>query len=118
MIATAHGTHVIVIGTGSGSSSIDRLKSLLMKLEREVSIEVLIQQLDEMTLTRQYDIPLSVIRLVKQSYLKKIRECWFVPIDLTIKNLTYKLSHLTRKNPDSTDRRVNKRKTFLKSLIN
>ncbi len=120
MIATAHGTHVVVMetGTGTGCYVTSRVRQFLIKLERDVSIEILVRELDELVLTKQYDIPLSVIKRVRKAYLEKMRECWFVPINLFTKKLTYKLTQMIRKNPDSTDRRVNKRKTFLKSLNN
>ena len=117
MIATSHGMNVMVIGTGHGSSSINRLKHLLMKLEREVSIEAIIQELDEIVLRNHYDIPLRYIRSVRQAYLEKIRECWFVVLDMFKKQIVPRFTKYTRKIPSGIDRRINKRKTFLKSLI-
>lgn len=115
MIATRHG--VYIISSRSGTSLYKRFESLLMKLEREVSIDVLMVELEEVAQKEYLNIPLSVIKIVKQAYLERIRECWFVPLNLFLKKLTYKLTRSIRKTPDPTDRIINKRKTFLKSLV-
>lgn len=114
MIATAHGRTVMMIGGGEYFSAVHRFIDDLRRMERKLSFDDVLAGIDELKLR---NVPHRLIVAVKQYYISKIRECWFVPVDLFTKNLTYKLSHMTRKNPDRSDRRVNKRKTFLKSLI-
>lgn len=115
MIAVAQGKTVMLIGGGRGNYAITRLKYLLLEMEKEISMEAILVELDDLAL-RRGDIPLGVIRVMKQAYIEKIRECWFVPLDLFKTHITQRFTRYIRKIPVGFDRKVNKRKTFLKSL--